>query len=160
MLLHKNGQAYTEYIMITSDGKEKLITFSSQKTDSCNRFLFHKTTNRKIYDAAHKACKQRGLYDIIFQNEKGQITEGAISNIFVKKHGIYYTPPIECGLLNGIYRRYLLSDKSFKAEEKVLYREDIDQADDIILTNAVRGLVKVKLINDSRTLGKQNYAYA
>jgi para-aminobenzoate synthetase/4-amino-4-deoxychorismate lyase len=122
------------------------IKFSDRKVDSNNVFLFHKTTNRKFYDDEYKIAKKEGLYDVIFRNEKGQVTEGAISNIFIKKGNRYYTPPVENGLLNGVYRRFLLFQKSKDIKEKILYPNDIEEADEIFLTNAVRGIVKVSIL--------------
>lgn len=147
LLLNQEGEVSITSAAIEADSPEKLITFSSKNKSSSDIFLFHKTTNRILYDEEYKRCKAEGFYDIIFQNEKGQITEGAISNIFIKKNNIYYTPPVECGLLNGTYRRYLIVNKPFPVEEKILYPQDIKGADEILLTNAVRKMVKVKLAN-------------
>ena len=49
-------------------------------------------------------------------NEKGEITEGTFTNIGILKDGIIYTPPIECGLLNGITRQKLLNEGKAKGE--------------------------------------------
>lgn len=146
LLLDKEGEVTTVSTAIETDNAERLITFSDRRTSSSDIFLFHKTTNRKLYDDEYKRCRKKGFYDIIFQNEKGQITEGAISNIFIKKNNIYYTPPIECGLLKGVYRRYLMRNRLFPVEEKILYPEEIRYADEILLTNAIRKAVRVKLI--------------
>ncbi len=144
LLLDKSGGISTAHTIIKRNSDIKLVAFSHKIIDSADRFLFHKTTNRKIYDNEYKKYKKQGFFDVIFQNEKDEVTEGAISNIFIKKDGRYYTPPVECGLLNGVYRRYLISEKILKIEEKVLNADDIRTADKIILTNAVRGVVTVR----------------
>jgi len=146
LLLSKEGEPEITYTPIEADKSDRFLTFSKRKTSSFNKFLFHKTTNRKVYDEEYKACKEKGFCDIIFRNEKNEITEGAISNIFIKKGRKYYTPPVECGLLNGVCRRYLLKKRNFPVEEKILYEKDMVSADEILLTNAVRGIVKVKPI--------------
>jgi len=79
---------------------------------------------------------------VLFLNQRGEVTEGAISNIFVEKGGRWFTPPVECGLLAGVYRRHLLETRP-GVEERVLYLEDLRQADTIYLANAVRGLRRV-----------------
>jgi para-aminobenzoate synthetase/4-amino-4-deoxychorismate lyase len=48
------------------------------------------------------------LREVIFENEKGELTEGAISNIFLSQSGGLITPPLTCGVLPGVFRRYLL----------------------------------------------------
>jgi len=144
LLLNREGELKVESAVLKIPNSKKLITLSSKKISSDNVFLFHKTTNRKTYNSEYKKYSKKGFYDIIFQNEKNQITEGAISNIFIKKHNIYYTPPIESGVLNGVYRRHLMRDKKLAVKEKVLYKSDIESADDVFLTSAIRGIVRVK----------------
>jgi para-aminobenzoate synthetase / 4-amino-4-deoxychorismate lyase len=154
LLLDKNGNMETSCSSIDMDSALDAITISSRRTDSSDKWLYHKTTNRRIYDSEHSKYRKLGFFDIIFQNEKGQITEGAISNIFIEKAGIYYTPPIECGVLKGVYRSYLLNQKKLKVKEKIIYLKDLLKADNIIMTNAVRGIVKVRLHANNRSLIK------
>lgn len=71
------------------------------------------------------------------------MTEGARSNIILQISGKLFTPPICCGLLNGIYRQKLLDNG--KCEEKILYKSDIERAEKIFCVNSVRGMVEVKL---------------
>ena len=145
LLLKKNGNVSIEHKPLIENGNEKQIAVSDKKVSSSNVFLFHKTTCRDLYDKEYKKFKDRGYFDVVFLNEKNELTEGAISNLFIRKNGVYYTPPLDCGLLNGVYRRYLLSLPGFPAKEKILYRRDIETADEIYLTNAVRGINKVNI---------------
>jgi len=128
---------------IYKENKSNLIDFSNFKTSSKNIFLYHKTTNREIYNKEYKNALKNGLFDVIFINEKDEITEGCISNIFIKKEGIFYTPPVKCGLLPGIYRNYLLNKDNKKYREKILFKKDILNADEIYLCNSVFFLKKV-----------------
>ncbi len=122
---------------------DQKITFSKKKTRSSNIFLYHKTTNRTLYDSEYRKYSKLGFFDTIFCNENKQITEGTISNIFIKKNGNYYTPPIQCGVLPGVFRTHFMQKN--KAQEKILFLEDLKTADATYCTNAVRGMVKVKL---------------
>ena len=106
--------------------------------------LFHKTTHRPLYATVFKEAVDAGFDDVLFLNQRGEVTEGAISNIFVDQAGRWLTPPIECGLLAGVYRTYLLETLS-SAEERVLHVEDLRQADAVYLCNAVRGLRKAEI---------------
>jgi para-aminobenzoate synthetase/4-amino-4-deoxychorismate lyase len=81
---------------------------------------------------------------VLFLNQRGEVTEGAISNIFVEKEGRWFTPPIECGLLPGVYRRHLLETQP-RIEPRILTMQDLKDADVIYLTNAVRGLRRVEV---------------
>lgn len=113
--------------------------------DSSDPFLFHKTTNRRLYDRELRKAREEGYFEALFTNEHGQVTEGAISNVFVLTNGVYATPPVSCGLLAGTYRRHLLETRPFPIEERVLTVDDLAHADAVFCCNAVRGLVKVEL---------------
>ncbi len=139
---------------ITIDGKKIKKTkyyfkamVSDEATDSSNIFFRYKTTKREFYDRKLKKAKENGFDEVIFFNEKGELTEGATSNIFVFKNGIFYTPPVCCGLLNGTLRQVLLETEPEKYKEKILYKQDLQNADGIFLCNSVRGLREVKNIN-------------
>lgn len=67
------------------ENKSNFIEFSNFKISSKNIFLYHKTTNRKLYNKEYKNALKNGLFDVIFLNERDEITEGSISNIFIKK---------------------------------------------------------------------------
>ncbi|MBM3252239.1 MAG: aminodeoxychorismate synthase component I [Candidatus Omnitrophica bacterium] len=145
LLLSKDGNITIETKTLSSlDGLAKII-FSEKKTNSVDYFLFHKTTQRKLYDDEYKKYKRLGFHDVIFMNEKNQVTEGAISNILIKTNGVFYTPPLDCGLLNGTYRQYLLRESKIPIKEKILHKNDIINADKIFLTNAVRGMVEARI---------------
>jgi para-aminobenzoate synthetase/4-amino-4-deoxychorismate lyase len=58
---------------------------------------------------------------------------------------MYYTPPISCGLLGGVYRQYFMKRNAPFAREKVLHRQDLFGADAVYLTNSVRGITRVRL---------------
>ncbi|MBI4461102.1 MAG: aminodeoxychorismate synthase component I [Acidobacteria bacterium] len=115
------------------------------RVNSGDRFLFHKTTRRQLYDRLLSEARQRGLDDYIFLNERGEVTEGTIHNVFVAIGGRLYTPPIECGLLPGVFRRQILTENPL-AEEQVLTLDDLSQSNSIFLCNAVRGLQTVRLV--------------
>lgn len=121
------------------------VRIATDRTDPTDRFLYHKTTHRPLYASAFQAAKNAGFDDALFLNTHDQVTEGAISNIFMVKNEQWITPPIRCGLLPGVYRRHLL-DTHPGIEERPLHLEDLISADAIYLTNAVRGLRRVALV--------------
>lgn len=120
------------------------VYIAKERTDPADPMLFHKTTQRLLYALAWKEAAQAGCDDVLFLNLRGEVTEGAISNIFVEKDGRMFTPPVECGLLAGVYRRHLLETRS-EAEERVLFLDDLRSADAVYITNAIRGLRCVEI---------------
>jgi para-aminobenzoate synthetase/4-amino-4-deoxychorismate lyase len=122
-------------------GKGKIMV-SAIRVSSGDRFLRHKTTCRQLYDQQYERALRQGYDEVLFLNERGEVTEGAISNIFIEKDGQWFTPPVACGLLPGTYRRHLLETRP-AAAERVLQLEDLASADAVYICNAVRGCRKV-----------------
>ena len=117
---------------------------SAQRVSSRDRFLYHKTTNRELYERAWKRARSRGLDDLLFFNEKGELTEGSVHNVFLVKDGVWRTPPVECGLLPGIFRAHILRTNK-NACEAILTRADLKRADAVYLCNSVRGAFEVEV---------------
>jgi para-aminobenzoate synthetase/4-amino-4-deoxychorismate lyase len=115
------------------------VRIAAERTDPADAMLYHKTTHRPLYAPAFELAASEGFDDVLFLNLRGEVTEGAISNIFIEKDGRWSTPPIESGLLGGVYRRHLLSTRP-DIEERALTLDDLRHADAVYLTNAVRGL--------------------
>ena len=123
------------------------VRISPQVVSSGDRFLFHKTTNRGLYDDEWMAAQDAGCDDALFFNEKGELTEGARHNVFVVKDGVWRTPPISCGLLPGTCRARILREQP-DASEAILTLSDLLNADGIYLCNSVRGIYPVALSLD------------
>ena len=148
LLVNRQGSFDISYSDLQNLKKEVFIKLSTFSVDSNDVFLYHKTTKRELYDQQIEKAKKEGLFDVIFTNNKGQLTEGAISNIFLLSKGVLYTPPVSSGLLCGVLRQYLLTMK--KAREKILYPQDLLKAEKIFVGNSVRGLLSAKIVIESR----------
>jgi para-aminobenzoate synthetase / 4-amino-4-deoxychorismate lyase len=134
-----------EVLPPVSDGERRgRVRWATERTDATGKWLFHKTTQRSLYARACEEAKRTGHADVLFLNQRGEVTEGAIGNVFVEKDGKLLTPPVACGLLAGVYRRYLLETRA-NVEERVLYPEDLRSADAVYVSNAVRGLRRVEI---------------
>ena len=143
ILLNRDGEIKTELKKITP-AKTSKIAISPIIQNSKNEFLYYKTTYRPWYYDSFQRIKNGEIYDEIFFNEKGELTEGARSNIVLQINGNLYTPPVQCGLLNGVFRQELL--KNNKCTEKILYKKDLEKAEKIFCVNSVRGMVEVLFI--------------
>jgi para-aminobenzoate synthetase/4-amino-4-deoxychorismate lyase len=111
---------------------------------SGDALLRHKVSNRTLYDLAWQTAVGLGGFDALFTNEQGFVTEGGRTSIFVKPQGSseWLTPPVSAGLLPGVMRATLLADPQRNAREANLTINDVSMADEIILTNALRGAIK------------------
>ena len=124
---------------------------SSQRVDSGDIFLQHKTTRRDIYDRAlEQVAAIPGCFDALFFNEKEELAEGARSTVFIVKDGVWYTPPLAAGVLPGVMRQALLTNPEREVRETTLTRDDLVSADAIYLANALRGLVRCSLDTETQ----------
>ncbi len=144
LLLDSDGGLHLEYEVLIQNTPPARAYIAPERTDPRDRMFFHKTANRAVYAKAHKEATHAGFDDAIFQNDGGEVTEGAISNLFIEKDGLWFTPQVASGLLAGVYRRHLLETRP-DIEERVIYLDDLRKADAIYLTNAVRGLRRVTI---------------
>jgi para-aminobenzoate synthetase / 4-amino-4-deoxychorismate lyase len=130
---------------LTSDTVNVLLAseygFAAQS--SSDELLRHKTTRREDYDRAWKAAEAQGAFDMLFENERGELTEGGRSSVFVKLGGQWFTPPLDAGVLPGVMRAVLIEELG--AQQKTLEVKDLEGADEILISNALRGGVKARL---------------
>ena len=81
---------------------------------------------------------------MLFLNERGEVTEGATSNVVAKMAGVFITPPLHCGLLPGVFREELLTQGIIR--ERIITRNELESAEEIHLINSVRKWRQVELI--------------
>jgi len=122
-----------------------VLVLADEATHSGDVFLRHKTSVRSRYDAAWKAAEAHGAFDALFFNERGELTEGGRSNVFVRIGECWFTPPLSSGLLPGVMRGVLLDAPAWNASERVITREMLERADDIVVCNALRGPLRAVL---------------
>ncbi len=118
------------------------IIISNKKVNSKDQFKYFKTTNRKLYNEEFQYYNKKGFTEVIFFNEKKQISEGAITNIFIVKNNKIYTPSVNSGILPGVFRKYLLQNNA-AIKETFLFKNDLLDSDEIFITNSVREIIKV-----------------
>lgn len=118
------------------------VKIAPERFSSADPLLCHKTTLRARYEEPLAAA---GTDEVMFLNERGEICEGARSNVFLEREGMLLTPPLECGLLPGTLRAALLAQG--KAREAVLRPEDLAKGR-LYMGNSVRGLVRSTLVQD------------
>ena len=139
ILLNKEGKITAEYKQLIA-AKTNKIAISPITVNSQNEFMYHKTTYRPWFSESYEKIAKGEIYDEIFFNEKGELTEGARSNIILQIGEKFYTPSVSCGLLDGIYKKQMNN-----LTEKILLKSDLLKAEKIFCVNSVRGMVEVQL---------------
>ena len=118
------------------------LLLSAEQTNANDLFLRHKTTVRQSYDDAWREAEKQGAFDMLFCNEHGELTEGGRSSVFVKLDGRWFTPPLDVGLLPGVMRGVLLEDPAWAASERRLTLDDLRNAEEVVVCNALRGVLR------------------
>ncbi len=135
--LWKDGQIETETSAVAKREPWR-VALATQAVNSSDRLLFHKTTRRDFYTAQLEA--RPDCDDIVFWNEKSEITESSIANVVVSRDGQLFTPPVESGLLAGTFRNQLLAEGKIK--ERVITIPEFERANEVFLINSVRKWIR------------------
>ncbi len=128
---------------VPAPGAVMRYVVSDTRVSSADPFLFHKTTRRDLYDREHAHFSAAlGADEVLYLNERGELTEGSRTNVFVERHGRLETPPLAAGLLPGTFRAELIA--SGRAVEKSLTLADLSPGETVYLGNSVRGLARAE----------------
>lgn len=142
ILLSKNGTYETQHHHLNEIQTQK-VTISKTPINSSEKLLYYKSTYRPWYDEAMEKIKSGEIFDEIFFNEKGELTEGSRSNVLLQIDGQIFTPSVNCGLLKGVLRQKMI--KTGGIIEKKLYLDDLKKAEKVFCINSVRGIVEVEV---------------
>ncbi|MBK05784.1 MAG: aminodeoxychorismate synthase, component I [Deltaproteobacteria bacterium] len=142
LLVAQDGSFHIESTPLPSPQQHpRRIALDTQPLHSDETFLYHKTTQRDLYQQArHRHPKAD---DVLLYNERGEVTETTIANIAIAQDGQLWTPPVSSGLLPGTYRAYLLDKGTL--QERVIRKDELCDGAEIYLMNGVRGLWKATL---------------
>ncbi len=139
LLLAQSGAISIASDPLSPARKPAVLLIASARVDSSDVLLRHKTTRRLMQDRAFAQAQAAGCDDALLLNEQGQVTECAIHNVMIAKNGRFLTPPLECGLLPGVYRQHLLAAHP-EIEETAITLDDVLSADRLFIFNSVRGM--------------------
>ncbi len=140
--LAKSGQELDETgltLGVFPDGRKSCDIFSSLKSNSC-----------LIYTMAAQYARQQGIDDCLVLNTDGRLADSTMANFFYIRSGEIVTPPLTEGPISGVMRRYLLEllpSLGYTVHERPVGIDDLYQADEVFLTNAIRGIRWVRSLH-------------
>ncbi|MBI4757401.1 MAG: aminotransferase class IV, partial [Betaproteobacteria bacterium] len=118
------------------------VVLAAAPIDGDSDFVRFKTTRRGHYEAL--ACKDDDVFDTLLWNERGELTEFTRGNVAVRLDGRWLTPPLSCGLLDGVGRARAL--RAGRLAEAVIRCEDLRRAQGLAFINSLRGWLEVELV--------------
>jgi len=149
MTLGADGRLTVRISECLSPSRETLqLIVATERLNSSDPLLRHKTTRRTIQERAYARAVEAGYDEALFLNERQEVCEGSRTNMMMRLNGRLLTPTLGCGLLPGVYREYLLQVQP-ELNEAVLNAEDLLQAEELYVCNAVWGLRRAVLAPES-----------
>lgn len=142
LTLAHDGEITCEAFPLAHGAAVWRVGLCGQRLLSSDPWLQVKTTRRTLYDTVRQELPHE-LDEMLFLNEREELCEGTITNVFVEKNGVLWTPPARSGCLSGILRQVLLNEG--RAHEAVLTMGDLKSADQLWVGNALRGLIRADL---------------
>lgn len=120
------------------------LRIAATRLDSADPLIRHKTTRRQVYEAARAEFSREKADEVLLLNERGEVCEGTITNVFVDNGGpALVTPTLGCGLLPGVLRGEMIEQGA--AREGILSEADLRAAKAIYVGNSLRGLICARL---------------
>lgn len=143
--LNNSGNLLIEASIIDKNQKTLNIMLLNKSINTSHPLFKHKTTSqlvRVLYSELDLKYKPTNIDELLFINGNNEITEARFYNLIIEIDSKLITPPIECGLLNGIYRQTMIKNKLLT--EQIIYKDMLCKASKIYLCNDVRGLIECK----------------
>lgn len=138
--LSQNGLCSVEASCLPTSAQPEPVRLrlAPEPVDRQDVFLYHKTTRRQLYEAAKRACPD--CDDVLLWNDRGEVTETCTGNVALalERDGHLVTPPVECGLLRGTYRSWLMTQG--RLQEGVVRLEECVLPHRLYVMNSVHGL--------------------
>ena len=151
LIVGQDGEITCKATTLNATNQPVILSLAASPVDATNPFLYHKTTNRQLYEQFLSAGIDSD--DVLLYNDRGEITETCIGNIVVQMHGELLTPPVKCGLLPGTFRAHLLAEG--KIREQTIALGDLQKCDRLYVVNSVRKWREAILNSRDRVPGPQ-----
>jgi len=103
----------------------------------------HKTLNTLPYVLAGAFARERKWDDALLLDSGGNVAEATSSNVLLVKGNVIVTPDLKAGGLPGTMHGEVLRiarEEGMKVVATSVREEDLDLADELLLTNAVSGM--------------------
>lgn len=116
----------------------------------------HKVTSYFPRMMGLKFAHEKGAAEALWFTTDNRLAEGCISNVFLVKDSVLYTPPISTPVLAGVARKAVCRiavDNSIELVDKDLYINDLLNADEVLITNVIMQVMPVNSV-EKHTVGE------
>ncbi len=120
---------------------------------STGAFSNLKSNNYLLSVLAAKHARKNQCHDAILLNSLGRVAETSVANLFAVFNNTIVTPPLSEGPVDGVMRKHLIDHANqlgIQVQEAMLSITDLENAQEIFLTNALYGIRWVEVLNMSK----------
>jgi para-aminobenzoate synthetase/4-amino-4-deoxychorismate lyase len=142
LLVAASGDATTMCTEHVQEDRVWRVALAVEGVDSADELLRYKTTRRDLYTRAR--ATRPDVDEVVLWNERGEITEATIANVVAEIDNTWWTPPVSCGLLPGVFRAAILD--AHMVRERVITKNEFRQATRLWLINSLREWVPATLV--------------
>jgi para-aminobenzoate synthetase/4-amino-4-deoxychorismate lyase len=142
LLAGRDGCIHLEHAPAPPPAGRRTVRLASGPVSEHDPLLYHKTTHRRVYQQA--LADRPGADDVLLYNRRGEITETTIANVVAQIDGRLVTPPVECGLLEGVFREHLLA--SGHVSTAIIRMDDLPRATRLWAVNSLRKWVELQVL--------------
>jgi para-aminobenzoate synthetase/4-amino-4-deoxychorismate lyase len=143
LLLNASGRVQAQTFALPPSPPQVTLQLATRPFDDAHsEFTRFKTTHRAHYDAF--APTDPAVFDILLYNEAGELTECTRGNIALLLDGRWVTPPLRCGLLDGVGREMCL--KEGRLIEAVVRLDSLPRVQAFAFVNSLRGWLTARLL--------------
>ncbi|TVQ14273.1 MAG: aminotransferase class IV [Bacteroidetes bacterium] len=125
----------------------------TELSKSCNFLGGIKSSSSILYVLASLYAAENKWDDVVILNETGHVAEATSSNLFMVTGDKLYTPDLDQACVDGVMRKVILdigSKYGYNVSECAILPDDLLKADEVFITNAIRGIQWVKGIKNKR----------
>ena len=122
------------------------LSISDIRRNETSPFTYMKSLQYGDSIMEKRRAMREGFDEPLFLNSRGEVCEGATTNIFFVREGRIATPPVGCGMLLGITRAYVMD--RFDVEERIIRPEDMEDYEGCFITNSLMGAMAVSSIDE------------
>lgn len=135
--------------------KGVLVVLSPFRQNTTEPTYGHKTTSYFSRMLALADAHRKRAAEALWFTVDNRLAEGCVSNVFLVKDSVLYTPPIGTPVLAGVARKTVCQialKNSIKLVEKTLSINDVLDADEIFLTNVIMQILPISSV-EKHTVG-------
>lgn len=126
------------------------LKISNVRRNEYSKMVYLKSFNYMDNILEREKALEEGYNECLFMNTKGDLTEGSVSNLFIIMEDCIITPSVDCGLLNGVVRQFIIKKlkERYNIKEGSYSIDILKKCKGAFLTNSLMGVMWVNEIDN------------